>query len=134
MVQFVFLRITNKQTNEVADCDRYPVPRTQECAKLRGLHAIVGLLGLVPLCHHAFIGISWVQNILLWVFCGFKIFSCGYFLSPKFYLLGILWVQDFSCWYFVGPKFCNFQLLATWEKCLKLLILFQIDFSNFDFC
>ena len=29
--------------------------------------------------------ILWVQNFVLWVFCGSKIFSRGYFICPKFY-------------------------------------------------
>ena len=83
-----------------------------ECAKFSALRAIVGL---VPSCHHAFVGSLWVQN-----------FSCAYFADPQFFLVnilwvlifcvGILWVSDFflwvfrgspisSCGYFVGPKF-----------------------------
>ena len=41
----------------------------------------------------------------LWVFRGSKIFSRGYFLGLKFFLVGISWVQNFSRGYFVGPKF-----------------------------
>ena len=62
----------------------------------------MGLVGLVSLCHRAFVdpknffvGILWVQNIFLWVFCEFHIFSCEYFVGPIFFLMGILWVQDF---------------------------------------
>ena len=36
-----------------------------EGAKFRGSHAIMDLVVLVPLCHRAFVGISWVQNFLL---------------------------------------------------------------------
>ena len=36
----------------------------------------------------SFVGISWVQNIFSWVFRGFKSFSCGYFVDPKFFLVG----------------------------------------------
>ena len=38
-------------------------------------------------------------------FRGFKFFSRGYFVGPKFFLVGILWVKIFSHGYFVGPKF-----------------------------
>ena len=47
---------------------------------------------------------------------GFRIFSCGYFVGLKLFLVGTLWVQKFFYWvrrgseffsrgYFVGPKF-----------------------------
>ena len=60
-----------------------------ECAKFRGSRVVVGLVGLVPSC---LLGISWVQNIFLWVFRGSQIFSRGYFVGLKFFLVGILWV------------------------------------------
>ena len=40
------------------------------------------------------VGISWVKNIFLCVYCGFQIFSCGYFH----------WVQDFFLWLFRGSQ------------------------------
>ena len=62
----------------------------KECAKIRVWRVIAGLVGLMPLCHR------------------------GYFLGPKFFLVGISWilfflvgtslVQNFSRGYFVGPK------------------------------
>ena len=52
----------------------------------------VGLTGLVPPCHRAFmgpkfflVGILWVPIFFLWVFRGPKIFSRGYFVGPKCY-------------------------------------------------
>ena len=58
-------------------------------------------------------GISWVQNVFSWIFCGSKIFFRGFFVGPKFFswvfywslffLVGSLWVQIFL--YFVNPKF-----------------------------
>ena len=93
-----------------------------ECAKFRGSRAIVGLVGLVPLGHRAFVGlkfflegISWIQDFLSWVFRESEIFSRGYFVGLKFFLVGISWVQtlshgyfvgqNFFSWHFVGPKF-----------------------------
>ena len=90
-----------------------------ECAKFCGSRAIVVLLGVVPSYYHAFVDISWVQNIFSWVYCGSQIFSRRYFVGPKFFLMGILWVQDFFSRKVCGSKIssrgqlCNFQLLAT---------------------
>ena len=63
-----------------------------ECAKFRGSRAIVCLMGPVSPCHRALmgskiflVGISWVQNIFSWVFCGSQTFSRGYFVDPRFY-------------------------------------------------
>ena len=81
-----------------------------ECAKFRGSRPIKSLVHLVLSCHCTFVdakyflvgislaqtffvGISWVQNFFSWVFRGFKISSGGYFVSLKFFLMGILWVQ-----------------------------------------
>ena len=82
-----------------------------ECAKFCGSRAIVGLVGLVPPCHCAL--------------HGYEFFSRGYFMDPKFFLVGIstvqnifLWVflgsQIFSCGYFVGPRF--FLVGILWSK------------------
>ena len=57
-----------------------------------------------------------VQNEFSWAFCGSKIFSQGYFMGPKFFLMGISQDQNFFSWvssgskafshgYFMGPKF-----------------------------
>ena len=93
-----------------------------KCAKLHRSGAIVGLVGLVPPCHCAFmgpkfflVGISWVLNFFSWVFHGSEIFPRGCFVGPKFFLVGISRVQNFfsrifcgskifSRGYFVGPK------------------------------
>ena len=50
-----------------------------------------------------------------WVFSGSKSFSGGYCVGPKFFVMGISWVETFSwvfagseffsCEYFVGPTF-----------------------------
>ena len=61
----------------------------KECAKSRGSRAIVGLVGLVPSCHRTFVGISWVPNFFSWVFRGSQIFSRGYFVGPRLFLVGI---------------------------------------------
>ena len=72
--------------------------------KFHGSRAIVGLVGLVPSWHRAFVGISWVQNFFSWVFRGSKIFSRGYFVEPKFFVVGILWLWNFLSWVFRGSK------------------------------
>ena len=101
------------------------LPVSVECAKFRESRAIVGLMGLVPPCHRAFMGPK-----LFWrVFPGSKIFSrwyllvhnffCGCFMSPIFFcgsFIGpilFLWAfhgsNIFSLRYLVGPKFYGFQ-------------------------
>ena len=83
----------------------------------------MGLMGLVPLCHHTFVGPKfflvgyvWLQDIFffflyfvgskftLWVFHGFRIFSCGYFVGLIFFLVTISWVQYLLSWVFFGSK------------------------------
>ena len=56
-----------------------------------------------------------VGPIFFVVFCEYKIFSRGYFVGlklfswvfvgPKYFLVGISWVQNIFSWVFVGPKF-----------------------------
>ena len=82
--------------------------------------------------HLAFMG-SWIQNVFSWVFRGFGIFSHGYFIGPKFFLIGISWVQNFSVRYSEGPKcfllgiswvenifswlFCASEFILLWVIC-----------------
>ena len=94
----------------------------QEYAKFRRSDAILGLLGLVPSYHRAIVP-SWV---LRWS----KTFSRGYFAGPRYFLVGISWVQSFPSWvyrgskiffrgYFVGPKFSlvsNFVNFSCWPQ------------------
>ena len=35
----------------------------------------------------------------------FQIFSCGYFVSPRVFLMGILWVRNYFSFFFVGLIF-----------------------------
>ena len=89
--------------------------RRFECTKFCALPAIVGPVGLVPSCQRAFGGILRVQIFFSWVFRRSKIVSLGYFVSPKFFFVGISSLQNFwrvfrgfkyfSHGYFVGPKF-----------------------------
>ena len=81
----------------------------------------VSLVGLVLLSYHAFVGqkrslvgISRVQNLLLWLFRGSKIsfhwyFVCSklkYFVCPRFFLVVILCIQNFlSCIFRVAKIF-----------------------------
>ena len=90
-----------------------------KCAKFCGLCAIIGLAHVVPLWHHAFVGILWVQN-----------FSCGSFMGPKIFLLDVLWVEIFflwvwrgseifSCRYYVGSNFfltADHMIQRSWER------------------
>ena len=131
------------------------ITSSKDCAKIRGSCVIMGLVGLVPSRHRAFVGISWVQNFCSWVFRGAKIFARGYFVGPKNFLLGISWVPVFFRGYFVGPRFflvgiswvLNFLSWVTSlfsvadhmresgiEIYLKLRNLLQIDFDNCEFC
>ena len=62
-----------------------------ECAKFSGLRAILGLVGLVLSCHCAFV-------------------------SPKYFLVGILWVQIFLSLVLRGSKkmfFVGFSSVQT---------------------
>ena len=72
-IECLYLEISTKTSKNI------------ECAKFRGLCAIAVLAGLVPLCHRAFVGISWVPNFFSWVFRGSKISSREQF--RKFRLL-----------------------------------------------
>ena len=79
--------------------------------QLSSIHlSVLNLVGLAPPCVfrvscHRVIVSSWVQN-----------FSRGYFVGPRFFIVGRLWVQEFFSWvfcgfktfsgeYFVGPRF-----------------------------
>ena len=95
----------------------------------------MGVAGVVPLCHNAFVGISWVQNFSSLIFRGteffllvyrlFKKFLCVYFVGSSVFLEGILrveiyfsWVfhgfKTFFCWHFVDPKF--FLMGISWVQ------------------
>ena len=64
----------------------------------------MNLASLVPLCHLVFEGILWVQNFFSWVLRGSQIFSRGFFVGPRFLLVGVSWVQNFSGRVFREPK------------------------------
>ena len=97
------------------------LPVSVECAKFRESRAIVGLMGLVPPCHRAFmgpklsggyflgpkfflvdicwstiffVGVSWVQYFFVGL-SSVQHFSCGHFMGPIYFLSGISWVQNF---------------------------------------
>ena len=64
----------------------------------------------------ALLSILWVQNFFLWkfplarifiswVYRGYKRFSRGYFVGPKFFLVGISWVRTLLSWVFCGSNF-----------------------------
>ena len=66
-----------------------------ECGKFRRSRGIVSLVSLVPSCHGAFVGISWVQFF----------FFRGYFVGPKFFLPSICGFEIFYSVYLVGLIF-----------------------------
>ena len=90
---------------------------------------VLNSVGLMPSwvsCHCAIVP-SWVRKFFSWLYLGSNIFSRGYFLGLKFFLVGISWVPEFfswvqnffswvfcgskifSCGYFVCPRFYGFQ-------------------------
>ena len=64
-----------------------------DCAKFCVSLAILGLVGLVPSCHCAFVGLKFFivgpRSFLM----EFQNVSCGYFAGPKFFFVNILWVN-----------------------------------------
>ena len=49
--------------------------------------------------------VVWQRAIVpLWLFRGSKLFSRGYFVGPKYFLVGISWVQIIFSWVFCGSK------------------------------
>ena len=127
---------------------------------LDGSPAMVGFVGLVPSCHRAFVGFSWVQNFFSWVFRGnkfflvgisrvrnffswvfywSKFFSRGHFVGRKFFLVGFLSVRNFFLCVFYGSNFFflwlissfkDFQLLAAWARVAKTEIQTKYSFLN----
>ena len=99
------------------------------------------LVGLVSSYQPAFVGMSWLRNFFLWVFCRSTMFSRGYFVGPIFFLASIFWLKKFLSWvvresksfsrgYFVGTifflvgiswvqffyssRFCDSIILSSW--------------------
>ena len=70
------------------------------CAKIHGSHAIVGLTNLVPSYHRPFVG-------------------C--FVGPRFFLVGISWVQNIFSWVFMDPNF--FLLDILWVEFFFLRLI-----------
>ena len=101
-----------------------------ECAKFCGLCAIIGLVHLVPLWHHAFASILRVQNFFLWVCCGLKNFSSLIFCGSKIFLVDILWVQKFFFWVFCGSKFFSCGYVVGLKFFLVDIMWVQFFFSN----
>ena len=89
------------------------------CFKFCGSCAVVGLVGLVPWCLPAFVGIFWVQKFLWWVFRRSKVFCHGYFVGRNF-LMGICWVRIFFLWvlrwsnFFSGGLFRELKIFICW--------------------
>ena len=63
-------------------------------------------------CHRPIVP-AWVRNFFSWVFCGSKISSRGYFVGPKFFLVGISWSEIFFREYFVGLHFFRGFFVCT---------------------
>ena len=88
-----------------------------ECAKFRGSRAIGGLVGLVPSCNRAFVGISWDQNIFLVGTRWSETFSRGYFVGQNFFLKSILWAQFFPYRWFRDSNILGCWLHEQeWQK------------------
>ena len=68
-------------------------------AKFRAKTTVLNFVSRVPS------GVSWVlcHRVIVpsWVFHASKIFSRGYFVDPRFFLAGILSVQNFLLWVFL---------------------------------
>ena len=66
-----------------------------------------------------FVPSSLVQNVFSWVFRVSQIFSRGYFVGPRFFLVCISWVKNIFSWVFRGsPKFSpvgNFVIFSCWS-------------------
>ena len=82
--------------------------------------AIVAFVSVVPSFHRVFVGISCVRHFFLWVFHGFTIFSCGYFVGRNIFFLGISCIQDFFLWvlresnFFRCVLFCDLKVFGCW--------------------
>ena len=103
-----------KQIN--AGWEVYKRPDLNDFAKFRWSHAIVP---------------SWVRKVFLWVLRGFRIFSHGYFVGLKFFLLGISWVQDFFTWVFRGSKIFSRRYFAG-QRFFLLVISWAQNFMIFN--
>lgn len=73
------------------------------------------------LCHRASIP-SWVREFFSWEFRGSKIFTRGYFMGLKLFLVSISWIQNFVSWVFSGSKILWFSI-SYFENIEKFLIL-----------
>ena len=59
--------------------------------------------------------VVWQRAIVpLWLFRGSKLFSRRYFVGPKYFLVGISWVQIIFSWVFLGPKY--FLVGISWVQ------------------
>ena len=93
-----------------------------ECAEFRGSPVIVGLVDLV------------LSSIVsLWVFCGTKIFSRGYFVDEIFFVVEISWVQNIYRGYLVGPKLFLVGISRThifFSWVFRRCKIFSVDISR----
>ena len=67
----------------------------------------------------------------LWVFCGSKNFSGAYFVGPKFFLMGILWVLIVFSWVVRGSKF--FLVGISWVQNLSRGYLLGPNFFSCEY-
>ena len=88
-------------------------------------------MGLVGLCHRAFLIISWVQTFFFWEFCGFKLI-----LNPQNNLRNnnnvthnFFWVQRFFSWLFCRGRGADLDTTVN-ENNLKTFFL--IFFNSFE--
>ena len=84
--QIIFnIKIGKGNSAKFDDSEKYEI---LQCAKFRGSRAIEGFMDLVPSCYRA-------KFFLQMEFRGSETFSRWYFVDPKFFLMGVSWVQNF---------------------------------------
>ena len=85
----------------------FKISQNFDCANFRGPHVPLWVSWVS--CHRALVPM-WVLKFFLWVFRGSKIFSRGYFVGLKIFLVGIPWVQNFSLWVFCESRILRFSI------------------------
>ena len=102
-----------------------------ECAKFCGSCAIVSLVSTAPPCHRAFVGPKYFPVGISWVQ---NIFSWD-LVAQTFFFLGISWIQNFFLWDFVGQTFFLLgiswiQIFFSWVFRGPKILWFSINFSK----
>ena len=109
--------------------------KEHECAKFLGSRAILSLVGVVPSCHRAFVGISWfprcflvgislVQKLFSWVFCGSNSFLVANFVIQRLPVVGCMrkngrkqkYISAFPSAYSVPNRFQQLSVFFMLER------------------